>query len=86
MRTGFLPNRHRGAVRNENLFGMPGDPMEWRSSNVRVRIDKKMAIVFLIERDLCGGIRVADCRPFNLVVLHLLAFDRPQSISYRFAR
>ena len=66
--------------------------MVCRSRNVRVRIDKKMAIIFLIEGDLCGGISVADGRPFNLLVLHLLlllhvlAFDRPQSVPYFFSR
>ncbi len=86
MRTGFLPNRDRGAVRNEVLFGIDGNAMERTSSNVRVRIDEKMAIMFLIEGDLCGGISVADGRPFNLLVLHFLTVHRPQGISYCFAR
>ena len=86
MRTGFLLNRHRGAVKNAILFGIDGNAMERRSSNVRRQIDKEMAIIFLIERDLCGGIRVADGRPFNLLVLHFLTVHRPQGISYCFAR
>ncbi len=86
MKTGFLPNRERGAVRNEALFGIDGGRMIGRSRNVRVRIDKEMAIMFMIERDLCGGISVADGRPFNLLVLHFLTVHRPQGISYCFAR
>lgn len=57
-----------------------------RSRNVRVRIDKEMAIMFMIERDLCGGISVVDGRPFNLLVLHLLTVYRPRISSYPFAR
>ena len=81
-----MPNRHRGAVRKEILFGIDGNAMERRSSNVRRPIDEEMAIIFLIEGDLCGGISVADGRPFNLLVLHLLTVYRLQGISYCFAR